>query len=170
MKIKGTNCMISHALVKRNMTTQNIRQQTYFWQNQYLFFQHSSLTYATMKDNQNICSIKICWKHDKRKIHLHVQQHRQNTKNPEVWGKKCTKVLTDYWKNWAIYVQCKYGANTLKSKILLKSTFKKYTFLLQSQWDYMNVWRIRQRYIHLLYWDIQATLFMSKLTKDMLRD
>lgn len=112
LKIKGTNCMISHALVKRNMTTQNIRQQTYFWQNQYLFFQHSSLTYATMKDNQNICSIKICWKHDKRKIHLHVQQHRQNTKNPEVWGKKCTKVLTDYWKNWAIYVQCKYGANT----------------------------------------------------------
>lgn len=34
----------------------------------------------------------------------------------------------------------------------------------------MNIARIRDRYMHLLYWDIQASLFLSKLTEDMLRD
>lgn len=49
---------------------------------------------------------------------------RQNTKNPEVWKKICTKVLTVYWENGANYVQyqCKYRANTLMLK-------KRYTFL-----------------------------------------
>lgn len=34
----------------------------------------------------------------------------------------------------------------------------------------MTTPRIRDRYIHLLYWDVQASLFLSKLIKDMPRD
>lgn len=34
----------------------------------------------------------------------------------------------------------------------------------------MTTSRIRDRYIHLLYWDVQASLFLNRLTKDMPRD
>lgn len=59
------------------MTTQKDRQQTSFGQISKIlhwdfFFQHSSLTYVTMKNNQSIDNIKIYWKHDKREIHLHI--------------------------------------------------------------------------------------------------
>lgn len=59
------------------------------------------------------------------------------------------------------------NANTGQTHICLKKGTHFYT---QSQWDYMNISRIRDRYTHLLYWDIQASLFLSKLTEDILRD
>lgn len=104
------------------------------------------------------------WQEKNSLTHTVTQSDR--TQRTQKSGKK---IVLRFWQSTEKMEQIMFNinANTGQTHICLKKGTHFYT---QSQWDYMNISRIRDRYTHLLYWDIQASLFLSKLTEDILRD